>query len=382
MQICFVNSFFPPWRGGAETYTYNLARKLAARGHSVTVACAAPPFKPGRYIVDLICVNRLPVAGWVYGTPIIPSLAPNLMDVNADLLHAGFPSPYNAFLVSFVSRLRGIPSVLTWHNDLPAVTSTAGLLVGLHDSLVLPTYLGQYGRIIATTEIYARQSPILARWRRKVQVVPNGVDCSRFNPQVDEGLVRARLNLRNRPMILFIGTLTKWHRYKGLDILLEAFSLLVKTVPDAALVVVGEGEVRREYENMSINLGIRRDVFFVGDVDNSDLPRFCSASDFLVLPSKDRSEGFGLTILEANACGKPAIGSNVGGIPSVISDGCNGLLVPPCDPPKLSEAMRYLVENVEERLRMGRNGKRFAEQRDWSFIAAKMEGIYEKVLSG
>jgi len=381
LRICLVNSFFPPWRGGAETYTYNLAKELVVRGHDLKVFCAAPPSRPGLYVIDRVRVSRLPVAGWLYGTPITPSLALELRDVDVDLLHAGFPSPYNAFLVSLVSRLTRIPSVLTWHNDLPAVTRTAGLLVRLHDSLVLPTYIARYGKIISTTDRYAKESPTLARWRQKVRIVPNGVDCDRFNPNVDGESVRAALALGDRPTIIFIGALTRWHAYKGLDVLLTAFSLLVRTLPSAALVVVGDGESKPEYERMATDLGVRKDLFFVGDVDDSDLPRYCAASDFLVLPSKDRSEGFGLTILEANACGRPAIGSRIGGIPSVITHGYNGLLVRPCDPLKLCEAMRYMLENAEERLRMGRNGRRFAEKRDWSTVSAETERIYEEVLS-
>jgi len=381
MHICLVNSFFPPWRGGAETYTYNLARHLVARGHGVKVFCAAPPRRPGEYSVDGVSVNRLPVAAWIYGTPITLDLPLALMKVDADLLHVGFPSPYNAFHVSLVSKLRGIPSVLTWHNDLPAVSLTASLLVRLHDSFVLPTYIGRYRSIISTTGTYARESPILARWSSRVRIVPNGVDSRRFNPEVDGKPVRTKLALDDRSIILFIGALTRWHSYKGLDILLKAFSLLVKAFSDVALLVVGDGELRTRYEKMAVDLGIRDDVFFLGDVEDRHLPAFCAASDFLVLPSKDRSEGFGLTILEENACGKPAIGSKVGGIPAVISHGHNGLLVPPCDPLKLCEAMRYLVENVEERLRMGLNARRFAEERDWSIVARETEKIYEAVLA-
>jgi len=381
MRICLVNSFFPPWRGGAETYTYNLARHLVALGHDIRVFCAAPPRRPGEYFVDGVHLSRLPVATWIYGTPITLDLPLALMKVDADLLHVGFPSPYNAFHVSLVSKLRGIPAVLTWHNDLPAVTSTAGLLVRLHDSFVLPAYIGRYSSIISTTETYARESPILARWRSKVRIVPNGVDSRRFSPEVDGKPVRTKLALENRPIILFIGALTRWHSYKGLDILLKAFSLLVKTFPDAALVVIGDGGSKPTYERMAIDLGVRRSVLFLGDVEDPHLPAFCAASDFLVLPSKDRSEGFGLTILEENACGRPAIGSKVGGIPAVISHGQNGLLVPPCDPLKLCDAMRYLLENVEERFQMGRRARRFAEQHDWSVVARETESIYKDILT-
>jgi len=347
----------------------------------VEVFCAAPPLSSGSSVIDGIRVNRLRVSRWLYGTPITPNLLLGLTSVEADIFHAGFPSPHNAFLVSLVSRLRKKPSVLTWHNDLPGVTRTAGLLVLLHDSFVLPTYIAQYSKIVATTEEYAEKSPILRRWRRKVCIVPNGVDCERFSPEVDGRPVRDALVLGDRPTAIFIGALTRWHTYKGLDILLRAFSHLIRTVQEAALMVIGDGELKSRYEKMAVDLGVRRDVFFVGDVDDSDLPSYCAASDFLVLPSKDRSEGFGLTILEANACGRPAIGSRVGGVPSVIANGHSGLLVPPYDPSSLCEAMRHLSMNVEERLRMGRNARRFAEKHDWSTVAAETESVYQKALT-
>jgi glycosyltransferase involved in cell wall biosynthesis len=105
------------------------------------------------------------------------------------------------------------------------------------------------------------------------------------------------------------------------------------------------------------------------------------AADVLVLPSKDMSEGFGLTLLEANASGKPAIASNVGGIPSVIKDGYNGMLVSPNDPRSLADAIMRLREKPDECREMGGNGRRFAELHDWSIIALKTERVYEDAIS-
>ena len=102
----------------------------------------------------------------------------------------------------------------------------------------------------------------------------------------------------------------------------------------------------------------------------------------LVLPSKDRSEGFGLTLLEANATGKPAIGAAVGGIPSVIRDGYNGALVPQNDPRALSSKLTELLDgDAQILMEMGKNGRALAESLDWSVVAREVEELYESVLS-
>jgi glycosyltransferase involved in cell wall biosynthesis len=93
------------------------------------------------------------------------------------------------------------------------------------------------------------------------------------------------------------------------------------------------------------------------------------------------SEGFGLTLLEANASGRPVIASNVGGIPSVVKNGYNGLLVHPNDPVALANAIARLEGNRPEARAMGCNGRRFAEMRDWSNTASQTERVYAEVLS-
>jgi len=114
LKVCLVNSFFPPWRGGAETYTYNLAKQLVKRRHDVEVICAAPPRQPGSYNLENIKLITLPVTAWLYGTPITARLPWKLLNSEADLVHAGFPSPYNAFSASIVSAIRRTPAILTW----------------------------------------------------------------------------------------------------------------------------------------------------------------------------------------------------------------------------------------------------------------------------
>lgn len=376
MKVTMVNSFFPPWRGGAETYTYNLSKALVKHGHHVTVLCGGDPLAPGTYRQDGIEIRRLRILGRLYGTPLMPSLAAELYRSDADIFHANFPSPYIGFNVAAASACRAIPAALTWHNDLPSVTTGARFLIEAHDRFVLPHYVHTYRRVISTSKTYVKRSRILTSLGGMVRVVPNGVDCERYHPEVKGGGIREYLGLARRFTLLFVGALTKWHAYKGLDILLQAQKLLVDAHLDAQLLIVGDGELKRSYNSLSQRLGVAGNVVFAGDVPDDMLPQWYAASNVLVLPSKDMSEGFGLTLLEANASGKPVIASNVGGIPSVVKSGYNGLLVPPNDAGALAKAIARLATNPREAQQMGNSGRQFAETHDWKMTAARTEQVY------
>jgi len=380
LRICLVNTFFPPWRGGAETYTYNLSRQLAGFGHEVKVLCASNPLKPGRAVVDRVEVHRLRSQLQLYGVPITSGLPREVTRQRVDIFHANFPNPYNTSIVSFMSARKNIPALVTWHNDLPPVTRIAGMLVGVHDALAVPIYLPKFRKIISTSRIYAENSPILQRYWEKVVIVPNGVDCKTFNLNLDMEDMKESLHLDGVQIILFVGALTRWHRYKGLDVLIKAFAHLCSKKDRVKLVIVGGGHLEEEYRSLALSLGLGNKTIFVGDVNNQELPRYYAASDFLVLPSKDRSEGFGLTILEANASGKPVVGSNVGGIPGVIRHGYNGLLVEPNNPEALANTMLQLLGDEDLRVQMGKNGLVIAEKHDWSIVAKATEKLYYSIL--
>ncbi len=169
----------------------------------------------------------------LYGTPIV-LFPPSILAENYDVIHANFPSPYLAMISAFVSKLRSIPSVLTWHNDLPPVTSSAGVLVRLHNEFA-PSYIEEFDRIIATTRTYSKKSAILRRFSSKIEIVNNGVDTKRFSPRVSGEKVRTMHNLENCKVALFVGALTTFHSYKGVDLLINAFSGAAKMRKDIRL---------------------------------------------------------------------------------------------------------------------------------------------------
>lgn len=374
MKICLVNSFYPPYIGGAETYVSNLARNLAQDGHEVTVYCSDEPLPAGVSYDGAVKVARMKTPFTFYGTP-LTLFPPSFLTGDWDLIHCNFPNPFFAAMSAVVGEVKGVPAILTWHNDLPRVTGGASFLVGLHED-TSPSYLNSYSQIIATTAAYVRSSRILRKHHRKVVVIPNGVDTERFSPGVNSGSIKDRYHLHGYKTLIFVGVLSKWHSYKGVEILLRAFAMSERQCDNLKLLVVGGGNMMGYYQRMAHQLPGGDRVVFAGQV-GEDLPAYYSASDFAVLPSKNSSEGFGLTLLEAMASGKAVIGTNVGGIPDVIEHGRNGLLVPPGDAETLSDAIRVMFLNDELRERLGQSGRAYAEAHDWKEIVRRTVSVYK-----
>ncbi len=201
--------------GRCGTYAQNLATKLVARRHEVTVVCANDPQPTGVSEEDGVVVRRLRLLARLYGTPIISGLLKELKQLDAEIIHANFPSPYIAYNAARASAKKHIPAILTWHNDLPAVTVGATILIETHDHLVLPRYIRTYWRVISTSQTYANNSRILPKLGALVTVVPNGVDCAKFNPENDGRDIRNRYGLGGKFTLLLVGALTKWHGYRA-----------------------------------------------------------------------------------------------------------------------------------------------------------------------
>lgn len=213
-------------------------------------------------------------------------------------------------------------------------------------------------------------------------MIPQGVDTMRFHPSVEGDSVRLTRGLsENTKVVLFVGALTRWHSYKGPDVLINAFRIVADEIKQSHLIVVGGGELLRDSVALAKVLGLEGHATFAGSVSEESLPKYYASCDLLVLPSRDDSEGYGLVILEAMAAGKPVIGSRVGGIPDVIRDRETGLLVEPNDPRKLADAIITLLLDDGLRRKMGSAARRFAEEHDWERVTRGVEAVYQEVIS-
>ena len=176
-----------------------------------------------------------------------------------------------------------------------------------------------------------------------------------------------------RPYIFAIGRMV---HQKAFDILLRAFTQITHLQLD--LLIAGDGPELLNLQNLAKELGIADRAHFLGRVDRTAVVSLFKACHFFVLPS--RMEPFGIVNLEAMAAGKAVLATRVGGVPEIIADGVNGMLVPPDDVDALAAAMVRLAEDGEFRNRIAAAGRRRSESFDWSAIATQYLDIYERLV--
>jgi glycosyltransferase involved in cell wall biosynthesis len=150
---------------------------------------------------------------------------------------------------------------------------------------------------------------------------------------------------------------------KGIDVLLQAFSLLQKVAPLLTLVLVGDGHLRSDLETLAKTLGISNKVKFLGRKGRPEVAKLILHCEIFVLPS--RAEPFGIVLIEAMACRKPVVATMVGGIPEIVENGKNGILVEPDNPKALAEALIAMLQDQDLRSSLATNGY-FTVQRSFS----------------
>jgi glycosyltransferase involved in cell wall biosynthesis len=164
--------------------------------------------------------------------------------------------------------------------------------------------------------------------------------------------------------VVFVGRLQRTSRWKGVEVLLSAFARMAS--PEARLVLVGDGDDVPALRAQAESLGVADRVAWRGALHDADLVRAYQQAAVVVLPSLTEAESFGMTLVEAMSCGRPVVGSDVGGIPYVVRDGVDGLLVPPGDADALAAALDRLLASPSERMRLGDAGRQAAVERwDW-----------------
>lgn len=209
----------------------------------------------------------------------------------------------------------------------------------------------------------------------KVRVVYNGVDPALYEIPADPAL-RTSLGIPEEARI--VGVVANLIHYKGHRFLLQAWRTVKQKIPGARLLLVGDGPLRGALEELAQELGLEKEVRFLGS--RQDVPRLFALMDVAVLPSLE--EGFPNAILEAMAAGKPVVATNVGGIPEAVIHGKTGLLVPPKDPQALADAIIQLLCDPKLAEEMGKAGReRVTKEFGLDRMVKEMEGLYEELIS-
>jgi D-inositol-3-phosphate glycosyltransferase len=240
-------------------------------------------------------------------------------------------------------------------------------------------------RIIAATQAELAQLQWLYQAdTHKVVIIPPGVDLSHFYPiPVDEARDYIGVPLCER-VLLFVGRIEP---LKGIDILLEALSMLRRQNITVCLTVIGgDPTVNDETQNSEMahlqalraQYGMNDLVAFIGQRSQDSLPYYYSAAEAVVVPS--HYESFGMVALEAMACGTPVVASQVGGLAFLVQDGQTGFTVPVDDPLALADRLAELLNDHELHQRMGVQAAEFARQYSWEKIAGRILSVYDQVL--
>jgi glycosyltransferase involved in cell wall biosynthesis len=381
MRIAHITHSFPPYEAGTGRVCYYNAVELARLGHEVTVYTAAYP--TGDFVYPLeIRVRHLPTLLRFGNAPLMPGIVSEVRDV--DVIHLHFPFIFGAELTWLTAAIRNIPYVITHHNDLVTVGNRnrqflfdcyypITKFVTVRRASKYAVVSLQHAENCGLTEIYKR------RWEDVVEI-PNGVDTSVFYSSEREGAeVRQLWEIPlNAPLVTFVGALDKAHMFKGVDRLISAFSKLQST--DAYLMIVGDGEMRDSYQQLAREAGLGARVIFPGKVSHDQLRAYYSAADVVVLPS-DPPESFGMVLIEANACGRPVIASDIPGVSSVVDDGVTGLLFKQGDTNDLLAKLETLLRDSDLRQQFGQAGKeKVSRSYSWSAIAQKLETLYENLI--
>ncbi len=195
-----------------------------------------------------------------------------------------------------------------------------------------------------------------------IQTVPLGTDPRRFHPDSPQAEIRSRYDLHGRRWLLSVARLT---RHKGIDTGIVALAQLAAEYPDLGYAIAGSGDELPALKQLAAELGIADRVRFLANVPDHDLPGLYNCSEVYLGLSRlmnQRVEGFGISLLEAGACGIPVVGTRTGGIPEAVRDGESGILVDPDHPEQVAATLRTLLNDRSLAERLGAGGRSAVER--------------------
>jgi rhamnosyl/mannosyltransferase len=306
-----------------------------------------------RDTVDGVSVTRCGSFATVASTSLSAGMVLELSRRTYDVLHLHMPNPMGAASYLASRKPKGHRLVVTYHSDVVRQRLLARAYAPLVERV-----LERASTVIAASPNYVKSSPVLQRFAEKTVVIPYGIDLELYERtparETEAHAIRARFG--GGPLLLAVGRLVY---YKGFEHAIRA----LPHIPRAHLVIVGEGPLRGELEELARDLGVSERVTFVGDVHSTRIALYYLASDVYLLPSIARSEAFGIVQIEALAAGLPVVNTDLPtGVPFVSLDGETGFTVPPADPGALAKAASRLLDDAALRTRFGAAGRARAER--------------------
>ncbi|MBE0432282.1 glycosyltransferase family 4 protein [candidate division WOR-3 bacterium] len=364
-----MSDIFYPHTGGIPEHILYLCKTIRQLGHDARIL--APSYGKNHpwvedYIIRLGRAVKIPknrsFAVLTFGVLIPWKLRRLLERERFDVIHLhGSIAPTLPYLALKYSKAKNF---ITFHS---AHEKSYGYVLW---EPVLEQYFRKLDGLIAVSTV-ARDS-VAKYFPGRYRIIPNGIDTERFNPDV-----RPIEELSGySPKVLFVG---RFEPRKGLKYLLQSFPMVLREIPTARLVVVGQGILERYYRRY-VEEHIKGSVHFVGHVSAQDLPRYYASCDVYCSPATG-AESFGIVLLEAMAAETPIVCSDIPGYRTIMEDGREGLFFTACDPKALAQKLVQLLKDPARRKEMGANGRKKAIAYDWKKVTNQVLDFYHEALN-
>jgi rhamnosyl/mannosyltransferase len=368
-----LGKFFPPFAGGMEHFLADLLTQQQQQGLVARALVHDHRWPWQVKSADHLAVQRVPCLGRLLYAPISPQfpwyLQREIEHYNPDILHLHLPNT-SAFWAMALPSARRLPWVVHWHSDV--VSSTLDKRLSLAYPLYRPleqALLRHSAAIIVTSPPYLAASAALRQWQDKCQVVPLGLTQPKTVQR--DAQWTAQQWQANKLRLLSVGRLTY---YKGHAQLLD----VIKPLKNVQLLIVGAGEKRKALQQQIEQNQQQNQVRLLGYCEAEPLAALWQSCEVFCLPSLERTEAFGVVLLEAMAYQKPVIASEIvgSGVTWVVKHGQTGFLVPLFAHDLWQEAIEQL-QNLALRARMGLAAQqRFSENFALPAVAAQIESLY------
>jgi phosphatidylinositol alpha-1,6-mannosyltransferase len=384
-RLLVITDVFPPEHGGSGRWLWEVYRRLDGFDTTVVTcrpdsaeqqapALSEPPrvLRPFRKLRSWGVLGPRSMASFVSAAYRVRRIA---RERGADAIHCGkcLPEGLLALAARWPSRT---PVWCFAHGEELTLAETSRELDWLTRFV-----LSRAAHVIANSR--HTRGLLTKRWNvpeHRVTVLTPGVDTRRFCPAPPDAGARARLGWRDRRVILTVGALQP---RKGQDMLIRALPAIAARCPDVLYVMVGEGVHRSYLQSLVADLGVARLVQFARAGDDRDLVTMYQQCDLFALPNRQIGwdfEGFGIVLLEAQACGRPVIAGSSGGTAETLLPGLSGELVDAGKPEPLASACVDLLEDPARRDRMGAHGRRHMVERfDWNTLSADAASLFSRV---
>ncbi len=381
MRLLLLSSEFPPGPGGIGTHAHQIAVQMLKLGWGVMVI-SPQDYSSHEEIDDFN--NQLPF-------PILRmrpiSHAPMealyrwrkasqcIKEWNPDLLVASGTRP--VWLTACLSRRYGKPWVAIGHGTEFGLTKS-------WERLLTKWSFQQANAVICVSNFTWKRMLSSGIYPQYGKVIPNGADSNRFRtlPETEVSDFRASLSLHGALLLLTVGNVTP---RKGQDVVIRAMPYILKEIPDVHYLIVGIPTNRDEFQNLARELGVANHVHFIGKADSETVVRFLNSCDIFLMTSKHTEEGdfegYGIAVVEAALCGKPAIVSSNSGLVEAIIDKHTGFVVPEADEFATAQRVIQLLKNQNLRHQMGESARTNSYNiQTWEHRAKEYHLVFQTLL--